>query len=670
MSALNQPLLGLQAARELGIEQTSLNLIYRLGLKSGYFRIVTPARSVDLPETTASYFLQAPTPEALNGLLGETAKSVVDEANELFYGQVHLFGGPAVPLQMEPGKNLRHWTDYENHQAAWGVEDVKFIWEPARCGWAFLLGRAYRLTGSEDYAQLFWKLAERFLDNNPVNLGPNWASGQEVALRLMALSFALQIFSGSAYTTPDRKRRLVQALAEHARRIPPTLIYARSQNNNHLVSEAAGLYTAACLLPDLPEARRWREMGWRWLNHALQTQIAPEGEYIQHSTNYQRLMLHTALWADLLNRHTGVSFPTQTIDKLKAATRWLLALLDPISGQTPNLGHNDGSNFLALAAGGYADYRPVLQAASLAFLGQPCLPAGVWDELSMWMDLRSSQLSAISLESSVISPHRTGIYLQSSVKESPINNQQSTISNLESWACLRAVQFKSRPGHADQLHVDLWWQGRNIALDAGTYQYNAAPPWENSLAGTSVHNTITIDGKDQMQRAGRFRWVNWAQARSLKADEPNSVAAEHSGYRRLGVIHRRSLFQIDSFHWQVKDKLVPTGANQTAHSFILQWLLPDWPWELDETSLRLQAPVGRITLAVTLCDETRQVKATGVQLIRGGEVLSGPPECPPVLGWYSPTYGVKLPVLSLRCFFEGKAPFSLISDWTLSPGHS
>jgi hypothetical protein len=564
---------------------------------------------------------------------------------------------------LEPGKDLRHWTAYENHQVSWGVEDVKFIWEPARFGWAFLLGRAYYLTGSEDYAQLFWQLSERFLEANPVNLGPNWASGQEVALRLIALSFALQVFSASPHSTLERKCRLLQAIADHARRIPPTLIYARSQNNNHLVSEAVGLYTAGTLLSDLPEALHWRDLGWRWLNQALQTQIAPDGTYVQHSTNYQRLMLHLALWADLLNRHNGVSFPAQTLVKLAAATRWLLALLDPISGQVPNLGHNDGSNILPLAAGGYADYRPVLQAAARAFLGKACLPAGPWDELGMW--LGRSQLSDVRQESSVVSS-------QFSVKESPIiNNQKSTINNPQSWGYLRAVQYKSRPGQADQLHVDLWWQGLNIALDAGTFQYNAAPPWENALAGTSVHNTITIDGKDQMQRAGRFLWVNWAQANNLNAGEPDSLAAEHYGYNKLGIIHRRRLSQIDPLNWQVEDDLLPAGSEQAEHSFVLHWLLPDWPWELEGTTLNLQAPPGKITLAVKLPEDSRQVKANGVQLIRGGEVLSGSPAlCAPALGWYSPTYGVKLPALALRCFFTGKSLFGLISHWTLSPRQS
>ena len=81
-----------------------------------------------------------------------------------------------------------------------------------------------------------------------------------------------------------------------------------------------------------------------------------------------------------------------------------------------------------------------------------------------------------------------------------------------SWALIRAGRYTRRPFQADQLHVDLWWQGINLARDAGTYLYNGPPPWNNGLAGTAVHNTVTVDHHDQMRRAGRFLWVDWAQA--------------------------------------------------------------------------------------------------------------------------------------------------------------
>jgi len=66
-------------------------------------------------------------------------------------------------------------------------------------------------------------------------MGPNWMNGQEVAIRLMAFVWAVQIFADSTETTKERKYQLTQSITQHASRITQTLIYARAQNNNHLL---------------------------------------------------------------------------------------------------------------------------------------------------------------------------------------------------------------------------------------------------------------------------------------------------------------------------------------------------------------------------------------------------------------------------------------------------
>jgi len=176
--------------------------------------------------------------------------------------------------------------------------------------------------------------------------------------------------------------RLGQAIAEHARRIPPTLVYARAQNNNHLLCEAAGLITAGLALPEHPHATRWLLLGRRWFFHAIQSQIALDGAFIQHSTNYHRLLLQIALWVHTL----GEPFPDRILDKLAAATQWLLKLVDPESGGVPNLGPNDGANIIPLSTCPFSDYRPTLQAASLIFQDSPAFSPGPWDDMSLWLN--------------------------------------------------------------------------------------------------------------------------------------------------------------------------------------------------------------------------------------------------------------------------------------------
>jgi hypothetical protein len=165
------------------------------------------------------------------------------EADEIVAGRVRLFGAAPVVLDLEPPGPLTHWTDYERNPAGLlpAGEDIKLTWEPARFGWTFTLGRAYRLSGDERYPQAFGAYLRRFVAANPPYLGPNWMSAQEAALRVLAFTFAKQVFASSPYVAPAQ---VEQAIAAHAARIPPTLAYARAQGNNHLLSEAAGLYTA------------------------------------------------------------------------------------------------------------------------------------------------------------------------------------------------------------------------------------------------------------------------------------------------------------------------------------------------------------------------------------------------------------------------------------------
>ena len=71
-----------------------------------------------------------------------------------------------------------------------------------------------------------------------------------------------------------------------------------------------------------------------------------------------------------------------------------------------------------------------------------------------------------------------------------------------------------------------------IGYDDGvrTYLYSGEPPWRNGLAHTSVHNTVTVDDKDQMTMLSRFTWTNWSKGKVLKHDK-DTWQGEHNGYK-------------------------------------------------------------------------------------------------------------------------------------------
>jgi hypothetical protein len=369
------------------------------------------------------------------------------------------------------------------------------------------------------------------------------------------------------------------------------------------------------------------------------------------------------------------------------STRWLLALVDLESGGVPNLGPNDGAYIQPLTICPFQDFRPVLQAAGIAFMSQRAFPPGIWDELSLWLgDLGQEERQHPSKSTPhSITPH--SLIPNSLTPNFFLTPHLLRIPSHKSWAYFRVARFNSRPGHADQLHLDLWWRGINLAQDAGTYSYNAPPPWDNSLSRTCVHNTLTVNGQDQMIRAGRFLWLDWAQAQIMEHKKApdgawERLVAGHDGYRRLGLLHQRAVTAFHDGRWQVEDTLLKVGRLKVGDSqgndptFNLQpstcnlyWLLPDWEWEIGEilekrVDIRLMSPFGWIVVGINTGERAR---LGAIQLVRAGKVLAGSGEAAPFMGWVSPAYGQKKPALSLTITTTGSPPFSLTTDWLLPP---
>ncbi len=621
--------LAFKAFWQLGPAASLRFAAYQAAVRLGLYRLLTPANRP--PEVTELRPLPLTWPKAaaLKAALGpEGERTLLAEADEILAGQVCLFGGPPVPLELAPPSPLWHWSYYKMPRI--GGRDIKLLWEPARFGWAITLGRAYRLTGHEKYAEEFWLRTESFLTANPVNQGPNWASAQEVGLRLIAMAIAASLFWASPETTSARQRRLGAALAAHARRIPPTLLYARAQNNNHLLTEAAGLLTAAAVLPGHPQARRWARLGRGEFGRGLRTQISPQGAYAQHSANYHRLLLQIGLWVQRLAESGPDPLTPASRACLAAASEWLAALLDPETGTPPNLGPNDGALILPFTTQPFADFRPAVHAARRAFTGADLPP----DEMALWLAPVVS-----GAPSGVISPHLK-------------------LTSGHAWGGLRAARYTSRPGHADPLHFDLWWRGQYISRDPGSGFYNAKPPWENPLTGAEVHNTLTLNGQQPMTRAGKFLWLDWAQSDALE-HSATRLAARHNGYRRLGLAHTRTVEAAGAV-WRIMDEVQPTGRRAPADAALrLHWLLPDWPWELEGATLTLASPHGPVSIVVSGGGNLQP------SLARAGELLAGAADVLPARGWFSPTYTVLEPALSFAIEVQSPLPATLTTTFTL-----
>jgi hypothetical protein len=450
--------------------------------------------------------------------------------------------------------------------------DIKTLWEQGRFGFVFPLVRAFARSGDPRYAEGFWHALENWRQANPPQRGPHWKCGQEVALRLMTLVFGFLALRHESATTARREALLSEIVEVSAGRIEGNIAYALSQNNNHGISEAAGLYTAGIVL----QRPRWVEKGRHLLDRLAQQLIYDDGSFSQHSANYHRLMLHVYLWAIRLGDVASDPLPPRVRERVRAAGQWLRTLMDPRTGQVSNLGANDGAHFLDLTDLGYLDYRPTVQAVGAIVDRAGWLPAGPWDELALWLGAQwSSPGETQKAERCHHFPH--GGY--------------AVFRDNQTVALFRCPErLRHRPVHCDLLHFDLWHKGTNVLRDGGTYSYNCEAPWQDYFPGTAAHNTLQFDHHDQMPRLGRFLFGHWPTlsiSNGMSAEAPY-MAAWFVDWK--GCRHHRSVFATAN-GFRIVDRI--QGYQEKA---VLRWrLAPQWKWMLRGDECRCDACMIRVT---------------------------------------------------------------------------
>jgi asparagine synthase (glutamine-hydrolysing) len=222
----------------------------------------------------------------------------------------------------------------------------------------------------------------------------------------------------------------------------------------------------------------------------------------------------------------------------------------------------------------------------------------------------------------------------------------------ESFATFRCGSLRDRFSQIDMLQVDLWWRGQNVLVDGGSYLYNGPAEWNRHFLGTASHNTVLVDGRDQMLHRRRFKMLYWTHALQLMFEDkgPWALASgEHYGYRRHpgGCRHRRSVLLVKDDLWVVVDQIEGTGSHRAR----LHWLAGEYPFEADERGGRmdLSTPKGRFGIAI-YDGATNPLPVT---------VVAGQEE--PARGWLSRYYGKKVPVASLATEVTGACPLTFVS---------
>ncbi len=457
-----------------------------------------------------------------------------------------------------------------HHDREWWIEWSKFYI-------GLDLAHAYGQLGEARFLDTWIRLVSSWIGQMPSSTGPTDAIGR----RLQNWVYAWDAFAGSdAFPglPKEFENALVESLQEQAIHLEGRLTAER----NHRTLELYGLLVLGVALPELDEGRAGR--AWLALQDNLQHDIRADGVQREHSTHYHLVALRSLLAARENARRFGLAVPAAYDERLALACEFAMHCIRP-DGSIPALSDSDvadHSDTLVLAGEllGRSDF---LFAGTRGRSGEPPRrPHGDFPEGGYFVQ-RSAWWSAVP------DPPRHLIF-----------------------DC--GAPGDGGHGHYDMLNIDIW-AGRPLVVDPGRYTYAEGDPnWRRWFKSTAAHNTVTVDGLDQMAyRCGKPRGpLSTARLLRLAHAPLFDIVAGETRSPCYDAIHRRHVCFVAHDYWIVVDEL----RSETTHTYELRYhLAPD-----AEDLTRISGD---------------RVTAPGlVLLILGGTIRIE-------AGWVSPSYGIK-----------------------------
>jgi hypothetical protein len=546
---------------------------------------------------------RAALPAALERFFPGEAARATARAERVLSGRQMLFGrevdvtrpGGGVDWQVDPvhGGRFAAWARSDALPEVPGA-DIKMAWAVGRGdAWVALgCGAVADPARGDACAEAYVASVRDFVAQNPLGFGAQWACAMEAALRAVCLGQAHALLAGRrALADPGYALDLARLAVATGRFVLAHLEDGQAVPNNHLAADWVGLLACAALVPEWPEAARWRELATAGLVRAMLDQTHDDGTTFEGSVPYHRLALEIfttgALLARLARAPLGGAF-WRRLGEMYRAARALLSS----GGTLPQIGDNDSGRVLAFRE------RPALDGGYLLPLGAALTgdttlrtrPGAADAEETLWAFgasavERLARLKPGAAPASATFPKGGFHVLRRAAMEVAIScgrNGQAGVGG---------------HSHNDKLAFELRVRGVLAICDPGSPCYTSDPELRDAFRSTRAHATLEVDGEEQAPiPPGRlFALPDAAGAVALALESTRRrerFVGEHRGYARLGVVHRREFLLLDGA-LVVADRLDGAGTHRVALRF---------PFPSEEARVRALSPRERARLGALGAD--------------------------------------------------------------------
>ena len=607
-------------------------------------RQVKPGQlAVEAPLPGDREFAAVLPPGTADRVSGEARAAILESAERLLCGEWEVLGVVRTDLVqpdwfLDPVTGRRSVQDRHafrvDHRSEEQVGNVKQVWELSRLQHLTLLATVWFLTHDERYARRVADQLRSWWRENPFLSGVHWTSGIELGIRLISLAWIRRLLDDwpGAADLFERDALAVRQIRWHQQYLA-AFPSRGSSANNHVIAEAAGLLVASCAFPWFAESERWRRRSARLLERELVRNTFPSGIGRELASDYQCFIAELGFLAAAEAEACGHPLSDVVWERLCAMADSAAALVDE-KLRPPRQGDSDEGRALLLDAP-MPNRWPSLLALADALVGR----------LDWWPRPPADAGGVIIGALAGARHHLAGRPAQ---RPSRFADAGITLLRAAGYDHLPEIWCRCDGGphgylsiaahaHADALSMEVRYGGVEILADPGTYCYHGEPPWRSYFRSTIAHNTAELGGRSQSSEGGPFMWTSHAQAREVEVIDDGDIAtwtAEHDGYASLDppALHRRSvLLDRASRSIDITDE-IEGGSHDIRLAFHLG---PEVQVQLNEGCAVLSWPTASGPVAARL------ELAPGLRwtLHRG--------EIDPILGWYAPGLGRRVPAFSL-----------------------
>jgi len=418
-------------------------------------------------------------------------------------------------------------------------DDIEWLIMLHKFYYAVGLGKLYTETRNTKYVHKWVELTEYWIDS----VEPGFIATDVTGRRIQNWIFAHYYFVTEGQTaeiSPQIYRKFLRSLHEQIDYLCRNLTPSR----NHRTLELYAIFLGAVVFPEMKDSKRWLDFSLAEITKNIKDDLLEDGVHCELSTDYHHIVLKNLLGIRKLAKVNQIPFDCEADNRIRQALEFAKYIHKP-DGYIPALSDGDSGCFLDLLHLGYELYGDpeLLYVASRGKLG-------------IRPHYRSRGF------------HESGYYV--------LRSGWGERGN--SFADERYLVFDCGPlgrgnhGHFDLLNMEMAAFGRSLIVDPGRYTYNETDDinWRVHFRSTGSHNTVLVDGKNQIRytynaRKGKFKIAGPEPEYELKqfihkenADLLHGVARSHE----YSATHERQIFFACLDYWIISDLLYSDRSHE------------------------------------------------------------------------------------------------------------